>query len=122
MFKNYLLIGLGGALGSIARYVMSLLTKKYLNSYFPISTFMTNMIGCFLIGLLIAYFQKNNNDGLKLLLITGFCGGFTTFSSFAAENLELIHNNQTSIALVYIFGSILISVLAVWAGIMIMKG
>lgn len=120
--KNILLIGLGGAIGSVIRFALGQFVKKYWELSFPLATFIVNFIGCFLIGILIAYFQKNNNDGLKLLLITGFCGGFTTFSSFAAENLELIHNNQISIALVYILGSILIGVLAVWAGIMIMKG
>ncbi|MDI9319959.1 MAG: fluoride efflux transporter CrcB [Phycisphaerales bacterium] len=122
MFKNCLLIGFGGALGSIARYAISLLTKKYWKMSFPLGTFMTNMIGCFLIGLLIAYLQKNSNDALKLLFITGFCGGFTTFSSFSGENIELIQNNQIGISLLYIMGSIAIGLVATWLGILFIKG
>lgn len=121
MFKNWLLIGLGGAMGSIARYASTLITKRYWALSFPMGTFLVNIIGCLLIGLLIGYFSKNNQDSLKLLFITGFCGGFTTFSSFASENIALIQQNQISTALLYIMGSIILGLLFVWLGITLMK-
>jgi CrcB protein len=121
MFKNLLLIGSGGALGSIARYAISQLTKRYWLHAFPMGTFLVNALGCLLIGLLIGYYSKINQDGMKLLLITGFCGGFTTFSSFASENIALIQQNQMSTSVLYILGSIFIGLLFVWIGISLMK-
>jgi CrcB protein len=121
MIKNVILIGLGGALGSICRYAIALGTKKYFQLSFPMGTFIVNIIGCLLIGLLMGYFSKNNQDSLKLILITGFCGGFTTFSSFAAENIVLIQQNQIGTAVLYIMGSIILGLLVVWLGISLIK-
>ena len=121
MFKNLLLIGLGGALGSIARYAITLFSKRYWLQAFPIGTFLVNALGCLLIGLFMGYYSKTNQDGMKLLLITGFCGGFTTFSSFASENIALIQQNQISTSVLYILGSIFIGLLFVWLGISLMK-
>ena len=101
MFKNILLVGLGGALGSMARYVFSLapLTKN-----FPLNTFMVNVLGCFIMGIFLALSLKNEVvfNNWKLFLTTGICGGFTTFSAFAAENVHLLQTGKTTTALVYI--------------------
>ncbi|MVZ64546.1 fluoride efflux transporter CrcB [Sphingobacterium sp. DK4209] len=123
MFKEALIIGIGGAVGSILRYSTGHFIAKQFPNTIPTGTLFVNIIGCLIIGLLIGFFDKYQliNNQWKLLLITGFCGGFTTFSSFAAENLNLINNNQVIQALLYIVLSVLLGILAVWAGLAIVK-
>ena len=87
---------------------------------FPIGTFVVNIIGCFLIGVLTSYFIKVDNS-LKFLFITGFCGGFTTFSTFSAENLSLWQSGNYSILLIYIALSVLVGLLAVYLGLQLVK-
>jgi len=121
MIKQFALVGLGGALGSMLRYATSLLTARYYTNTFPIATFIANILGCFLIGMLISYFIKNSNQNLQLLLITGFCGGYTTFSTFSAENISLWQNQNYLSLITYTFGSIIIGCFAVWLGLMLHK-
>ena len=115
MFKNILLVGLGGALGSMARYVFSLvpLTKN-----FPLNTVMVNVLGCFIMGIFLALSLKNEVvfNNWKLFLTTGICGGFTTFSAFAAENVHLLQTGKTTTALVYIILSTILGIAAVFLG------
>lgn len=119
MLKQLLFVGLGGSVGSILRYLSSHYMNKYYATIFPIGTFFVNMLGCFLIGLFASaislHFSENND--LKLLLITGFCGGYTTFSAFAIENYNLANNNQLIIMCLYTGLSIVLGILAVWLGI-----
>lgn len=123
MLKQILLVGLGGGIGSIFRFLTSHFTAKYLSATFPIATFTANIIGCFLIGLLIGILGQNiqENNSLKLLLITGFCGGYTTFSAFASENISLLQTNNYLSVVLYIGASIFIGLLAVWVGMTITK-
>ena len=91
MLKNFLLVFIGGGLGSILRYSVGLTLIRD----WPFSTFTVNIIGSLLIGLFIGLFQKNIiNESLSLLLVVGFCGGFTTFSSFALENQKMIVDGE----------------------------
>lgn len=115
MIKNFLLVGLGGALGSMLRYAVSLsVTVKN----FPLGTFAVNIVGSFIIGIILALSIKDESflNNWKVFLATGICGGFTTFSSFSAENLTLLQNGKFGIALLYITLSIVLGIAAAWLG------
>ena len=115
--KSFLLVFLGGGLGSGLRYLVSIAMNQY-SKVLPFGTFTVNILGCMLIGLILGYAQKENTltSNQTLLLATGFCGGFTTFSAFANENLELIKNGELFNFSVYTIGSVLIGILAVYIG------
>jgi len=118
MIKNVILVAIGGASGSVLRYIISVITVKYSNTIFPIATFSVNIIGCLLIGLFLGFLNRNNyiNNDLYLVFVTGFCGGFTTFSAFAQENLRLIETNNIITATIYTLLSVIIGIFLVWLG------
>ena len=115
MIKNLLLVGLGGSIGSMARYAASLLIQS---KSFPFATLSVNVIGSFIIGLVFALSIKEAavSNNWKLFLATGICGGFTTFSAFSVENMELLQNGKTGMALTYIMLSIVLGILATFLG------
>ncbi len=114
--KSIIYVFVGGGLGSVARFLISNFTQKLWNiNSFPFGTFVVNITGCFIIGLLSAYFLKVDST-LKFLLITGFCGGYTTFSTFSVENYSLFQNGHYTMMFLYVILSVLIGVLAVFLG------
>lgn len=118
MIKQILLVGLGGAVGSILRFLTSAFIVRIEPFPFPLATFLINILGCFCIGLFANLVPSNN---LRMLLITGFCGGFTTFSTFASETLTFENNNQSILAFVYVLASCVIGISAVWLGMYLTK-
>ncbi|KUJ52848.1 fluoride efflux transporter CrcB [Chryseobacterium sp. JAH] len=115
--RNIVFIFLGGGLGSIARHLMSFYTQKlWTINTFPMGTFLVNILGCFMIGFLTSYFLKADHY-LKYLLITGFCGGFTTFSTFSVENYSLWENQDYLTLFMYVILSIVAGFGAVILGI-----
>ncbi|MEO6903848.1 MAG: fluoride efflux transporter CrcB [Bacteroidia bacterium] len=123
MIKSVIYVGLGGAIGSILRYLTYLLTAKFYSNAFPLATLIINILGCFIIGLLIGVFEHSiqPNQHLRLLLLTGFCGGYTTFSAFTSENMMLLQTNNYLSALLYIAASIVVSLFAIWLGLSLTK-
>ncbi|MDR1973709.1 MAG: fluoride efflux transporter CrcB [Bacteroidales bacterium] len=119
MIKSLLFVGLGGGTGCMLRYICSHIGLKFFPSQvFPLGTFFVNILGCFLIGLFVGLAASKQvfDDKFRLLLATGFCGGFTTFSAFATENFKMIESGQWLMLAVYILGSVVGGLLAFWAG------
>ncbi len=114
---KFLWVGLGGAIGSILRYTLSLLPIK---SSFPVLTLITNLLGAFIIGVVVGLFEKQYlSSYIHLFLKTGVCGGFTTFSTFSLETLTLLENGMVFMAIVYAFISVAGCVVGVYLGKMI---
>src|SRR5882762_8967835 len=106
--RNLLLVFVGGGLGSVLRYVVYRLTDSITQSVFPYGTFLVNIIGCFFIGFFVFYTERYDAQSLqwRLFLVTGLCGGFTTFSAFTFENLTLIDEQRILLFLAYTIGSV----------------
>ena len=123
MVKQLVLVGLGGGIGSIFRYLTSIATAKYLIGQFPIATFLANILGCLVLGFCVGIFSKNPNDSenLRLLFITGFCGGYTTFSTFAFENIQILQQQNYTLLLTYTLASILVGFAAIFIGLSLGK-
>jgi fluoride exporter len=117
--KAFLLVGLGGATGSMLRYGIGSVVNRYVNNQFPIGTFSINVVGSLIIGILFGLVARNQwlQEGGMLLLASGFCGGFTTFSTFALENITLMQKGQSFMAILYTGLSIIIGLLLCRVGI-----
>lgn len=119
MWKDILFVGIGGGIGSILRYLTSRLVARYAQAeWLLLGTFSANIIGCFLIGLCAGWMlaRCSENQSFRLLLIVGFCGGYTTFSTFAFENLRLFESQQWLLLVLYTLLSAVLGLLMVWIG------
>ena len=114
MIKSLLLVGLGGAAGSMLRFAC----QRFANvPAFPYGTLLINITGCFLIGLLWGFFQKHSvQETWKLILMTGFCGGFTTFSAFTYEGVQMLDNNKWLLFILYTGSSVIGGLFATFIG------
>jgi CrcB protein len=123
MIKNILLVGLGGGLGTIARYLCQRWFAASYISSFPWGTFTVNSIGCFLIGIFwgITFKSFDTNESWKLFLMTGLCGGFTTFSAFTLEGIGLLKEGKLALFFSYVAASVIIGLLATYIGMKIMR-
>ena len=123
MIKSFLIVGLGGAVGSMLRYGIQKIFNVQSAAVFPIGTLTVNITGCFLIGILWSLVSRSLtwNEEMKLLLMTGFCGGFTTFSAFTLEGIGLLKESKTALFVIYVTASVLGGLLATLIGIRIFK-
>ena len=117
---NILLVGLGGFIGSIARYKLGgWLLHLTVHEKFPYSTFAVNVFGCLIVGILAGLAEKHEffGPGARLFLFTGLLGGFTTFSAFGLETMFLLRRGEPWVAALYVVASVLLGLVAVWVGI-----
>ena len=118
---NLLLIAVGGALGSTARYLFSLLIQRASGTLFPIGTFAVNCVGCLVFGAIAGAAEQRAQIApeLRLFLLVGILGGFTTFSSYAFESFVLVRDGQFAAALVNIVGQVIAGLGGMWIGFVI---
>lgn len=118
MIRTLLIVALGGGIGSALRFGVSKIVAENVDGTFPYPTFAVNIVGCLLIGLFYGLAAHGNLGGnsAKMLLTTGLCGGFTTFSTFCNENLTLMRGGNAIMALLYAGASIVLGFVAVAAG------
>ena len=118
--KDILLVGIGGFIGSVARYKLGgLVLHVAAQQRFPYSTFAVNVLGCLVMGLLAGAAARYEvfGPGTRLLLFTGVLGGFTTFSAFGLEATQLIRRGEFGVAALYAGSSVVLGIAAVWVGI-----
>ena len=122
MIKQLILVGVGGGIGSIFRYLISRIIP-FSQGHFPWATFIVNIAGCLIIGLLIGIAVKHQSsaENIRLLLVAGFCGGFTTFSTFSLENVYLYQSGNYLTLALYISLSVVIGFAAVFLGLALSK-
>lgn len=118
MIKSMLIAGAGGFVGTCARYLTGRLCAAWWCGLFPLGTFTVNLLGCFVIGLVVGFLEKTNllTPNHSLLLVTGFCGGFTTFSAFANEIYTLASRQAYVTAAIYLILSIVLGIALVALG------
>jgi CrcB protein len=123
MFKSLLFVGVGSFIGGVLRYSVSVLMRGLCGQGFPWGTLLVNLVGCFAFGVIFALFGRygSTNSGWCLLLTTGVCGGFTTFSTFANESVLMLQNGNWPGFVGYVAASIVVGFALVALGYMIFK-
>ncbi|NOY94863.1 MAG: fluoride efflux transporter CrcB [Chlorobi bacterium] len=123
MLRTILIVGTGGFTGSVLRYLVQVLVEKWQDSTFPLGTFIVNILGSLIIGAVFALAEKGDilNPELRIFMTVGFCGGFTTFSAFAYNNLNMLKDNSIYYLLLNIGGSLTLGILAVYLGIILIR-
>ena len=118
MIESMIIAGIGGFFGTCGRYLTGVAAKRMFSGSFPAGTFIVNIVGCFLIGIFFGLWGRHEMDAaVKALLITGFCGGFTTFSSFSHDQLKLIREGKYLTWGLYLVLTVVLGLAAVYAGI-----
>ena len=121
----YLLVGIGGALGSIARYGSGVVVGKVWASSFPLATLLINIAGSLAMGLFIGYLARTTpawQADARLFVAVGIFGGFTTFSSFSLDAIALIERGEVGQAALYVLVSVVVAIAALYAGLLLMRG
>jgi CrcB protein len=124
MIKNVLIVGLGGFLGSAGRYLLHLSMLRLGWDRFPLATMTANVLGCLIFGIVLGLSIKSDtklSHGMLIFLTTGFCGGFTTFSTFAIENIRMLERDAFIGMAIYIAFSVLLGLLAAYSGLSLAK-
>ncbi|MBP3775068.1 MAG: fluoride efflux transporter CrcB [Bacteroidaceae bacterium] len=122
MIKDIVFVGIGSGIGGICRYLISL-SMSHSHGSFPWGTFSVNIVGCLLIGILWGLTSRCQHlaPAFSLLFMVGFCGGFTTFSTFSKEGLMMLQNNNYALFALYILGSVALGIAAVALGYLTTK-
>jgi CrcB protein len=116
-------IALGGALGSVLRYTLGGVVQRFSARGFPVGTLAVNVLGCLIIGILLQRFMHEQTHPVaRAFLIVGFCGGFTTFSTFSSETIGLLLGGEMGRATIYVLLSVSLCLAATWAGMTMAKG
>ena len=121
---NFILVFIGGGIGSIARYFVTTIAKNFTNIDFPFGTLIVNIVGSFLMGIVTALIVSKiiaNSESMRLLLAVGFLGGFTTFSSFSMETFTLIEKHEIFYAIVNIVANVTFGLLAAYLGFKLVR-
>lgn len=123
MLRTILIVGTGGFIGSVMRYLLQVFLEKGMTNTFPWGTFVANVAGSFIIGIVYALAEKGNlmSAEWRMFLAVGVCGGFTTFSSFAYNNFTMLKENTFGQLFFNIGGSLFFGILAVYLGIVLVR-
>src|SRR3569623_1770064 len=121
----YLLVAVGGALGSVARYGTGVLVGKGWDSTFPLATMLINIAGSLAMGLFIGYITRTTptwQADARLFVAVGIFGGFTTFSSFSLDTIAMLERGEIGPALLYVIGSVVVGIAALYGGLLVVRG
>ena len=122
MYRYLIYVLVGSSIGGAARYLSQEFVQKNFPSFIPLSTLSVNIVGSFIIGIIYALAEKSKISAeVRILIATGFCGGFTTFSSFAFENVKLMQDGEFFNTALYVVLSLVIGFVAVYLGILFTK-
>ena len=121
--KSYLLVFIGGGLGSTLRHVVNIVCPRLFGTNFPYHTFIINITGSTIMGLIAGYlaFKGDAAQSWRLFLMTGILGGYTTFSAFSLDAAVLYERGEIALALVYVLGSVVLSILGLFASLALMR-